>query len=160
MDRVDLVKNKYSCKYSTPHYDFYFAEGSLADQNINSISKEQEECFNKICNKLKIDFSEKIEYYLLESPEEVGVIYGDNEPINGFAVWGENKIYAVYNENIKCIGPHEDTHLISFKINAPKSYFLVEGLAMYFDEKWWGIDNEAWTSYYKEKDREISIYKL
>ncbi len=147
-------------EYITDHYIFTYKEMSLAEKDIKLIAKEQENCFQRICSVLKINFFDKIHYYLLDSPEEVGKLYGDNEPINGFAVWGENKIYAVYNDDIKCIGPHEDTHLISFAINAPKSDFIVEGLAMYFDEKWWNVDNDEWASYYKNVIHELSICKL
>lgn len=146
--------------YITNHYIFNYKSGTLAAKDIELIAKEQEECFNKICNVLKVDFKEKINYYLFDSPLEVGKLYGINEPINGFAVWGENKIYAVYNETIKCIGAHEDAHLISFDINAPKSNFIVEGLAMYFDEKWWGLDNDICTAYYKDCDNSLSVSKL
>ena len=147
-------------EYITEHYIFTYKEMSLAEKDIKLIAKEQEKCFERICSVLKVNFWGKIHYYLLDSPEEVGKLYGDNEPINGFAVWGENKIYAVYNNDIKCIGPHEDTHLISFVINAPKSDFIVEGLAMYFDEKWWDVDNDAWASYYKNVNHEFSICEL
>lgn len=146
--------------YITEHYVFSYIENTLAANDIEKIAKEQEECFNKICSVLKVNFKEKINYYLFDSPFEVGKLYGINEPINGFAVWGENKIYAVYNETIKCIGPHEDAHLISFVINAPKSNFIAEGLAMYFDEKWWGLDNDIWTSYYKDINKDFLITKL
>ncbi len=146
--------------YITEHYVFAYIENTLAANDIEKIAEEQEECFNKICKTLKVNFTEKINYYLFDSPLEVGKLYGINEPINGFAVWGENKIYAVYNETIKCIGAHEDAHLISFVINAPKSNFIVEGLAMYFDEKWWGLDNDNWASYYKDINKDLSITKV
>lgn len=90
--------------YSTPHYIFTYEEGSLAEKDIKMIADVQENSFNKICETLKVDFPEKIKYYLLDSKEKVGKLYGDNTPINGFAVWGENKVYAVYNNDTKCIG--------------------------------------------------------
>ena len=146
--------------YTTDHYVFTYKEGTLVAKDIRKVAKIQEKCFARICSTLKVDFTEKINYFLLDSAEEVGKLYGITEPINGFAVWGENKIYAVYNDKIKCIGPHEDAHLISFVINTPKSNFIVEGLAMYFDEKWWGLDNDIWTSYYKANKKDLSIANL
>lgn len=139
--------------YNSEHYIFNYQAGSLAEKDIQKISAEQEKCFSKICKTLKVNYEEKIIYYLLDSPSEVGRLYGGSEPINGFAIWGENKIYAVYNEEIKCIGYHEDVHLISFMINSPTSDFVVEGLAMYFDESWWGIPNDVWASYYKDNEK-------
>lgn len=143
--------------YHSKHYIFNYKTGSLAEKDIQKISAEQEKCFTKICDALNVNYEDIITYYLLDSPIEVGILYGGSEPINGFAVWGENKIYAVYNDEIKCIGCHEDAHLISFLINNPTSEFVVEGLAMYFDESWWGISNDVWASYYKEKETIPSI---
>lgn len=146
--------------YITNRYIFTYEENSLAAKDIEMIANGQEKCFGKICDTLKVNYPEKIKYYLYDSPLEVGKRYGISEPINGFAVWGENEIYAVYNENIKCIGPHEDAHLISYLINAPKSNLISEGLAMYFDEKWWDVDNEQWASYYKKINTDLSIVKM
>ena len=89
----------------------------------------------------------------------MGCIYGDNDPCNGFAA-PPNKIYAVYNEQVKCIGFHEDAHIISFTINRPPCPAITEGLAMYFDRKWWAIQNLDWTGYYLKTGRYIGIDKM
>lgn len=146
-------------KIETDNYVFRFKENSLAEKEIRIISECQEACFHRICSSLNIKFGEKINYWLCDTPEEVGEIYGDNEPCNGFAS-EPNEVYAVYNSNIKCIGAHEDAHLISYKINIPCSGFLREGFAMYFDRCWWGIDNLAWSKYYFEHQKRYSIIKL
>lgn len=96
----------------------------------------------------------------MDSPEKVGILFGGNDPINAFAVLGENKIYAVYNPDVKCIGFHEDTHLISATLGIPQSEFLLEGLAMFFDKTWWGLQNERWACYYKTKSQDISIKSM
>lgn len=77
----------------------------------------------------------------------VGQAYGDNEPCNGFAALPD-RIYAVCNENVQCIGMHEDAHVISYRINRPGSAAIREGLAMFFDRMWWGISNTEWAVYY------------
>lgn len=146
--------------YASEHYIFHYKAGSAAEKDIALIAKEQEQCFQQICATLQVDYPDQIHYYLLDSPEEVGILFGSNEPINGFAVWGENKIYAVYSENIHCIGAHEDAHLISFALNAPKSAFIAEGLAMFFDETWWGLPNETWSAYYRSMGRALSVADL
>ena len=145
---------------STAHYIFYFESASLAEQEISAIAEEQEHCFDRICNVLDVKYPGRITYYLLDSAEKVGVLFGVDEPINGFAVLGESKIYATYNQDIRCIGCHEDVHLISSVINIPKSDFLLEGLAMYFDETWWSISNEIWACYYKKKHCALSIQDM
>ena len=146
-------------KTSSKHYDFYYFKGSVAERDINEIVNLQEKCFKEICNLLGIQPKIRIQYYLLDTPELVGEIYGDNEPCNGFAN-PPDKIYAVYNDKIKCIGYHEDAHILSYTINRPKSNFIREGLAMYFDKYWWDRTNEEWVQLYLNENKYVEISKL
>lgn len=98
------------------NYIFHYGADTKAEQDIGKIVAYQESCFQYICSVLQVKPGFKLEYFLCDSPEEVGRVYGDNEPCNGFAA-PPNKIYAVYNEDVQCIGFHEDAHLISFTIN-------------------------------------------
>lgn len=146
-------------QYESEHYLFHYGENTKADQDIVEIANLQEACFRYICSVLGETPAFKIEYFLCDSPEEVGRIYGDNDPCNGFAA-PPNKIYAVYNEQVQCIGFHEDAHIISYTVNRPDSPAIREGLAMYFDRKWWGIHNLDWTRYYLKTERYIPVDKL
>ena len=149
--------------YATEHYVFHFQPGSLAEKEIVTIAQEQERCFSKICAMLQVNYPKKIHYYFSSSPLEIGrVFWEEGTPCNGVALCGREqaKIYAVYNESVKCVGSHEDTHLISFQINYPESDFLVEGLAMFMDGLWWSIPNEVWTAYYKHKFPELTVRSL
>lgn len=147
--------------YTTEHYVFHYQKGSLAEEEIQTISETQEKSFSKICSTLKVVYPERINYYFTDSPKAIGrVIWNEDLPCNGVALCGRNKIYAVYTEKIKCIGSHEDTHLISWFVNFPESDFVVEGLAMSFDGSWWGLPNETWVSYYKEKHPDLSVRDL
>ena len=146
-------------QFESEHYIFNYSVNTKAEQDIAEIAAYQEACFRYICNVLGVTPEFKIEYFLCDSPEEVGRIYGDNDPCNGFAA-RPNKIYAVYNEQVQCIGFHEDAHIISFTINRPNCPAITEGLAMYFDRKWWGIQNLDWTGYYLKAGRYLPIDKL
>ena len=147
--------------YTTEHYVFHYRKGSLAEKEIQQIAETQENAFSKICSTLKVAYPERINYYFTNSPNEIGkIIWGEDMACNGVAICGENKIYAVYTEDIQCIGSHEDTHLISFSINFPESDFVVEGLAMLFDGLWWGVSNETWASYYKTINPDLSVSVL
>ena len=146
-------------RFESEHYIFHFGEGTKAERDIASIAAYQEGCFRHICRALRVTPAFKIAYFLCASPEEVGRIYGDNEPCNGFAA-PPSTIYAVYNERVQCIGFHEDAHLISYVINRPDCPALREGLAMYFDRKWWGIPNLAWTGYYLKTGRYLPVNRL
>ena len=147
--------------HTTEHYIFHFLPGSLAEKDIQSIAQIQEEAFSEISDTLKISYPQQIHYYFTDSPSEIGsTLWEEGTLCNGVAICGCNKIYAVYNETTKCIGAHEDAHLISFLLGFPKSDFLVEGLAMFFDKTWWGISNAEWASYFKDKYADITIQKL
>ena len=90
-------------KKETPHYIFHYHANSKAEREIDEIAACQEDCFKKICEVLKVVPEIKLEYYLCDSPEEVGrfcgELCGDYEPCNGFAD-SPNKIYTVYNDEI------------------------------------------------------------
>ena len=145
--------------YRTEHYIFHYRPDSPAERDIKLIADCQEECFKRITDTLKIYPSFLFHYWLCDSPEEVGRIYGDNDPCNGFAA-EPDRVYAVYNDEIQCIGAHEDAHLVSYLINIPSSCFLREGLAMYFDGSWWGRDNRDWARelYLDKKASSVSAY--
>lgn len=146
-------------QYETRHYIFNYNKNSKAGKDVIAIAKYQESCLKYICSVLRICPDFKIEYYLCNTPEEVGHVYGDDEPCNGFTDL-PNKIYAVYNDEVQCIGFHEDAHVISYLINRPNSCAIREGLAMYFDRKWWGIQNLDWTGYFIKTNRFIQINQL
>ena len=146
-------------QFQSEHYIFHYKEYTKAEEDIWKIADYQESCFRYICDVLGVAPDFKIEYFLCESPEEVGQVYGDNDPCNGFAAL-PNKIYAVYNEQVQCIGFHEDAHIISFTINRPACPAITEGLAMYFDRKWWGIQNLDWTSYFIKTGQYVPVDKM
>ena len=146
-------------QFETAHYIFHYGEGTLAEADIEKIADYQESCFRYICDVLKVKPEFKILYYLCDSPEEVGRIYGDDEPCNGFTVM-PNTIYAVYNQKVQCIGFHEDAHIISYTVNRPDCPAVREGLAMYFDRKWWGIHNMDWAGYFIKKNRYLPVNTL
>ena len=145
--------------YESEHYIFHYDAGTKAEQDIWQIAAYQEACFRHICAVLDLMPPFKIEYHLCTSPEQVGHLYGDDDPCNGFAAY-PNQIYAVYNEDIQCIGFHEDAHIISDILNCLDCPAVCEGLAMYFDHRWWGISNMDWAIFYRKTGRYIGIDKL
>ena len=146
-------------QFESEHYCFSYGEGSCAERDIGEIAAYQEACFRYICGVLKVTPDFKIRYILCDSPEEAGRIYGDDEPCNGFAVMPDT-IYAVYNDSVQCIGFHEDAHILSYTINRPDCPAIREGLAMYFDKKWWGIQNMDWTGFYLKRGKYLNVDSL
>lgn len=160
-EREERFESDKTETYVTEHYVFHYQKGSFAEKEIQKIAQTQEDSFKKVCDTLKVGYPEPINYYFTDDPKAIGrVVWNEDLPCNGSALCGRNKIYAVYTEKIKCIGSHEDTHLISFLINYPESDFVVEGLAMSFDGLWWGVPNAAWASYYKANRSDLSVSAL
>lgn len=159
--KEELFEQTKTETFESAHYVFHYEPGSLAEKEIREIADTQEASFEKICSTLHVAYPERINYYFTDAPVEIGrLIWNEDTPCNGVAICGENKIYAVYTEDTKCIGSHEDTHLISFLINYPESDFVVEGLAMAFDGTWWSVHCETWASYYKTKHPDLSVSAL
>lgn len=146
-------------EYSTDHYVFHYGDGTKAAEDITEIAAHQEKCFRYICSVLNTEPNFKIQYYLCDSPEEVGRMFGDNEACNGLADTPD-KVYATYNDKIQCIGFHEDAHIIASTMNSPPCSAIKEGLSMYFDRTWWGIHNLHWAVYYFKTKQLLPIDKL
>jgi len=155
----------------TDHYIFYYEKGSTAEKEIIDIGNNQEICVEHILSFLNVKLERPINYHLFETAQEVGKAYSlifneEYEPINGFAMSKEESkdnqdhIYAVYNQDIKCTGFHEDAHIVSYYINIPPQVFIREGLAMFFDVTYWGIDNTSWCYYFLKKNKLPNIEKL
>jgi len=153
----------YSEAYETEHYMFRCKPGSYAWKNVRAAAAGQEICFRKIMERLAIPFRDTIRYFLTDTPEENGRImeelFGEYAPGNGFAI-GPNNVFAVYNEQIQCVGAHEDTHLISYAYCDPSCAFLSEGLAMYLDEEWWGEPNAEWVKRFLNDGSYRSVFAL
>lgn len=157
---------------STMHYVFHYSVNSAAEKRIDEIAELQEACYRFIGSCLQTCVKGKIHYHLFDTPEEVGKQYAmthddnDDEPCNGFALPsmmskdGADHIFAVYNDKVKCVGFHEDAHIISYSLGRPASQFIREGLAMFFDRYWWGIDNYSWTRWYVEQNKMPPVTEL
>lgn len=156
----------------TEHYIFHYNKHSAAERDIHEIASLQEGCYTFISGSLNTKIDRKIHYHLFDTPEEVGAQYAlvynceNDGPCNGFALPstrskdGEDHVFAVYNDEVQCVGFHEDAHIISYSLARPEPQFIREGLAMFFDRYWWGIDNYSWTCRYLERGDMPSIASL
>ncbi len=140
------------------NYIFNYLENSLAEKEIDLIIQEQEQVIKVLQAFFNIKMPFKIQYYLLNTAKQVGHYFGQGSEVNGCAVFPD-KVYAVYNEEVRCIGHHEDTHIVTNLIGRPTS-FIEEGIAMYFDKTWWGEENEKWVIRYLKDGKYISITEL
>lgn len=113
--------------HESQHYIFNVEEGSLADIEIEQIKSRQEAAFSKIIKVLDLNEpSQKITYYFYTSREKKAELIGDGW--YGQSIYDEFAIHAVYNEEDKVVGEHEDTHLLTLELGYPVS-FIQEGIA-------------------------------
>ena len=156
---VQSELDRYTITHQTAHYLFHALPGTKAAADIERIAAYQEKWFWRITQTFGVVMDTPIRYYLTDAPEDAGKIYGDNEPCNGFA-WGPDTVVATYNDEVICLGAHEDTHLITQRIAWPESPFMSEGVAMYMDGCWWGKTNAWWVKQFVKEGKYISIANL
>ena len=141
------------------HYIFHVHYGSLAQKDLDEIIDYQEHCLRYMLKVLKLNLDDKIQYFLCESLDEVGMYYGDYIPCSGFTR-DPFEIYVVYNKKQKSIGFHQDALLIANLINRPSVVGIREGFAMFFNKKWFGLENVEWVLYALEMNQYVSIQRL
>ncbi len=162
---TDYQKKKDWQKRKSSHYVFHYFKNSLAEKDIKRIIAVQERSYKKILRILKLKNERKINYYLYPSKKTKQILMGDDG--YGNAIWLEIKkrkvwvskkfeVHSIYNNKIQCIGPHEDTHLLSLPWGV--SIFLFsEGLAEFMDKKWCGKDIDIWARKYLKENKLYSI---
>lgn len=132
---------------TTDHYRFRYRAGSLAEREIDHIARTQEICLEHICAVLGVAEPPSITYVLCDSPEDVAEQSGEDEPTAAVACY-PSSVFAEYSERNRCIGPHEDAHIVANIIGRPSHAFIRESIAMYFDATWRGIPNRAWVQHF------------
>ncbi len=120
------------------HYRFHYLRNSLAEKEIKDIERAQESAYEKITRFLDVPSypEKKIDYYLYPDTETKKKMMGND----WFAqsVYDDFAVHALYSEDHRVIGPHEDTHLLSLPLGLSIG-FLQEGLAEYMvGHSWYG----------------------
>ena len=144
-------------KKSSPHYDYFYFKDSLAEKEIEKIIDIQESAYQKILKFLNVKNDRKIKYYLYPSNKIKGEITGDDG--NGHTVREKFEVHAVYTDKVKCIGAHEDTHLLSTTLGLPPQ-LLREGLAEYMSGTWDGKSHDEWASQFLIEDKMLDLLQI
>ena len=145
-------------QYNTEHYILFYHSGSIAEKDILQIAEWQECCYQRLSRELDMALNQPTRMYLCDSANEIAHITGC-PPSNGMT-FDYDLIYAVYNDKIHCLGPHEDAHIFSYQIALPTSFFLREGFAMYFDESYHGKRNIEITNNWLNSNKSFSVTSL
>lgn len=148
--------------YESEHYTFNVPKDSFAEKSILSVIELQEKCYKDFLSSFNVKSKLVIKYYIFSSSLECGKQYrllypeeynasDPDESINGYTFYPDT-VFATYNESIKCVGYHEDVHiLMDEQFGDITSCFVKEGIAMSFDKEWWHIKNEYWAKILIEK---------
>ena len=140
------------------HYFLFYHPNSVAEKDINQIAEWQEKCYQRLSSELSIILKHPIRMYFCDSAGEIAQITGC--PACNGMTFDYDLIYAVYNDSVHCLGPHEDAHIFSYQIAVPESLFLREGFAMYFDECYHGRDNTEISKEWFKTNKSFSITAL
>jgi hypothetical protein len=120
------------------HYSFHYFKGSLAEREIENIVQAQESAYAHITKFLGLlSYPEqRISYYLYPDSQTKEHLMGS--PWFAQAIYDDFTIHALYTEQHKVTGPHEDMHLLSLPLGFSIG-FLQEGLAEYMvGHDWYG----------------------
>jgi hypothetical protein len=128
------------------HYIFHYTSDGAASHDIEQIIKTQESSFQKITEflgKQNYYFLKPIEYYFYPDSTTKKQLMGDEWFAQ--AIFNEWRVHVLYTDDIKPIGPHEDTHLLSLPLGLAVG-FIQEGLAEYMVGHDWFENNSISTT--------------
>jgi hypothetical protein len=139
--KEDFKKDPQWLRHETEHYIFYYFSQTFAEKEIGQISEIQEKAFKKIIEFLEVSVPKrKITYYLYPNPEIKKKLMGDDWYAQ--AIRKDFIVHVLYTEEIKPVGEHEDTHLLSLPWGLSIAFFQ-EGLAEYMvGHGWHGEDHD------------------
>jgi len=126
-------------KKESAHYIFHFFPDSFAEREIVTIIEQQEKIWQKILNFLELpEPGRKIIWYLYPDGEIKRQLMGDSWYAQ--SVHDDFCVHMIYNEKIKPLSEHEDTHLLSLPWGLSIGLFQ-EGLAEYLVGHSWHGEN-------------------
>lgn len=128
----------------TEHYHFHYFSGSVAEREIARIASRQERAFARIVSRLSLEPPrEKISYYLYPDAQKKRVLMGDEGEAQ--AIYHDRSIHIIYNDSLRPLGEHEDTHILTLQWGVSIGLFQ-EGLAEYLSEgrMWSGKPRSHW----------------
>ncbi len=141
--RRDFLSDTRWLKKSSKHYLFHYLPDSEAERDIESIIVTQEAAFEKINAFLNVDApTQPIEYFFYPDEQTKQELMGNSWYAQ--VVYDEFRVHVLYTKDVKPIGPHEDTHLLSLPWGLSTG-FLQEGLAEYLtDQAWDGTPHQVY----------------
>lgn len=147
--RHDFLKDPRWVLCESLHYRFRYFANSVAAHEINVIKNRQESAYKKIISFLGISKPKsKIDYYFYPDAETKSALMGDDWYAQ--SIYDEFCIHVLYTDEIKPIGEHEDTHLLSLPWGLSIGFFQ-EGLAEYMAGCAW--DGRPHIDYVHEGDK-------
>jgi hypothetical protein len=117
-------------KHSTGHFDIYFFPDSTAERDIQKIAEQRERGFEKICEFLGKESSERILLVLFEDMDTKHRATGHQ----GMGAARGRQMIEVYGPEGKLDTYHETTHVLARSLGNPPAIFN-EGLAVYMSDR-------------------------
>lgn len=142
--KINFKNDKRWLQKETSHYIFHYFKNSVAEKEIDTITKRQEKACVKIMEFTKLKTpTKKIKYYLYPNKKIKKELMGNDWYAQ--AIYKDFCVHVLYTEKIKPIGEHEDTHLFTLPWGISVPLFQ-EGLAEYMVGHGWCGENHDATS--------------
>jgi len=142
----NFLKESHWLTADSDNHIFHYFPRSEAEKDIGTIISTQNIAFEKIVSFLDVEMpKKKIEYYFYPNKEIKIALMGDNWYAQ--SIRDEFRVHVLYTKDIKPLGEHEDTHLLSLPWGISIGFFQ-EGLAEFMVGHAW--DGRSHVSYVKE----------
>jgi hypothetical protein len=142
---------------SSKNFIYYFEAESPAERDIDKIISTMERGRSKAEALLKGSRQLKIELFLVDSRERMKKLIG-----NETNAWANGTVQgSVYNDKIKAIGAHETLHCLALALwGKTEALWINEGLAVYSDDQWNGLDLHSVARWLFDQKKLLSIGAL
>ncbi|MCL5782207.1 MAG: hypothetical protein M1459_02520 [Patescibacteria group bacterium] len=142
----DFLNEKKWLTKESEHYVFHYFPNSQGETDIDMIVRTQEAAYSKIIAFMEVEPpTKKIQYYFYPDEATKTSLMGDDWYAQ--SIRDEFTVHVLYTKEIKPLGEHEDTHLLSLPWGISIGFFQ-EGLAEFMVGHAW--DGKSHISYVKD----------
>jgi hypothetical protein len=141
-------------KYDNFH--LHYVENSLITNELDKIKNDLDSTIKYSKKTLEIDtFKTPIQFYIFESNQKIAEV--TKEKVAGMCYYKRN---LIFQNRFFCTQQHEIIHLFSQQQWKYSKLWLMEGLAVYADDKWYGKSIDLLSKNYLKTNKLIPFSKL
>jgi len=144
---------------SSASCNIYYEAGSWAERNPAYLRANADSSTAHVLRMIgEPRFDRRLNYFIVSSRQRMRELVG--EELNAVAFPGDFVLCAVANDSLKAIGVHEIFHLITMSAWGSTETWINEGMAVYSDDRWWGVDLHTLAHYLQTNGKLPSLDDL